>query len=169
MATDLERYISTKLAPALRGHDKPKVLLLTCMDYRYAHRIVDLMDREGLRRKYDIFILAGAALGGNAGEGNVHKVPAAWREALVTHIRAARAINHPIERILILEHRDCGAYKHFLELDWSKVKPQEEFDKHRDQVVKLDQFLKSEFAAEIPNLQVDSLLLAREEDDEIPV
>lgn len=166
---DLERFIATKLAPELRGQDKPKVLLLTCMDYRYAHRIVDLMDREGLRRKYDIFVLAGAALGANAGEGNKNKVPAEWREALVSHIRAARAIDHPIERVVILEHRDCGAYKHFLDLEWAKVKPPEEFDKHQEQVVKLDQYLKSEFAKEIPNLQVDAILLAREEDDEIPV
>jgi len=63
MVTAFERYVETQLAPSLKGIEKPSVLLLTCMDYRYARRIVDVMDRWGLHQKYDIFVLAGAALG----------------------------------------------------------------------------------------------------------
>jgi hypothetical protein len=64
MKTNFEDYI-TQLAPSLAAAEKATVFLLTCMDYRYAHRIVDLMDSKGLRRKYDIFVLAGAAAGAN--------------------------------------------------------------------------------------------------------
>ena len=139
-------------------------MLLTCMDYRYAHRITDVMDREGLRLKYDMFVLAGASLGGNAGEGTgKDKVPLAWQQALVSHIQAARAIGHPITKLFVLEHRHCGAYKHFLELDWETVYPRQEFDVHQEQVKKLAAFLKTVF----PDLDVSSLLLTREEDDEL--
>lgn len=64
-----DRYVAETLVPSLTQHDKPEVILLTCMDYRYAHRIVDVMDQRGMRLKYDMFVLAGAALGGNPGLG----------------------------------------------------------------------------------------------------
>jgi len=163
MPTALERYIAEILVPNLSPHDKPEIMLLTCMDYRYAHRIVDLMDRQGLRLKYDMFVLAGAALGGNAGEGTTHTVPAEWRDALVSHIRAARDIGHPISTLFVLEHRQCGAYQYFLGLDWEQVYPGEELRAHKLQVQNLAAYLKTVFH----DLRVDSLLLTREEDDEL--
>jgi hypothetical protein len=90
-------------------------------------------------------------------------VPPVWRESLVSHILAARAIDHPIKKLVILEHRQCGAYKHFLELDWEEVLPKQEFDKHLEQVKKLAAYLKTVF----PDIEVDSILLTREEDDEL--
>lgn len=152
---DLESFVEKRLAPELTGAEKPEILLLTCMDYRYAPRIVDVMDRRGLRQKYDMFVLAGAALGANTNSG--------WRDALFTHIETARAIDHPIKKIFILEHRDCGAYAHILGLKWSEVLPGEEFEAHREQVETLAHDLKQAF----PDLQVDSILLTRDEDDDL--
>jgi len=163
MSIPFERFVADKLAQNLTAHDKPEIMLLTCMDYRYAHRIVDVMDREKLRLKYDMFVLAGASLGGNAGEGTVNKVPGAWRESLVSHIQAARAIGHPIRKLFILEHRQCGAYKHFLGLDWENVLPAEEQAVHMGQVKTLAAYLKTIFS----DLEIDALLLTREEDDEL--
>lgn len=161
MQMSFERYVTETLAPSLEGHDKPSVLLLTCMDYRYAHRIVDVMDRMQLRQKYDMFVLAGASAGSN-------KMPC-WREALVTHIRTAREIAHPIDRIVILEHRDCGAYKHFFKLFWDQVTPPQEEGKHKEQVEAFVFDMKKEFSEDIPNLRIDALLLTREQDDELRV
>jgi hypothetical protein len=167
---NLEKYVSTILSPSLAKGDKPQVMLITCMDYRYAHRIVDVMDRWGLRLQYDFFVLAGAALGANPGAGMVpNTVPQAWRDALVGHVRAALALGHPIGRVVILEHRHCGAYKHFLGLDWEKVLPGDEAAEHLRQVRHLIAFLKAEFARDIPRLAVDALLLARDEDDELHI
>ena len=164
MGIALERYIDEKLVPNLASHDKPEIMLLTCMDYRYAHRIVDVMDQRKLRLKYDMFVLAGASLGANAGEGTTNKVPPTWRETLITHIQAARTIGHPIKKLLILEHRQCGAYKHFLGLDWEKVLPGDELKVHLEQVKKFAASLKQ---SPIFDIDVDSLLLAREEDDDL--
>ena len=160
MKTNFEDYL-TQLAPNLAAAEKATVFLLTCMDYRYAHRIVDLMDSKGLRRKYDIFVLAGAAAGAN----KVEK----WREVLVEHIKTARLVGHPIDRIMILEHRDCGAYKEFFGLEWDKVTPPVEFEKHLEQVEKLRVYLDNVLHEEIPNLTIDSFLLARDEDDRLVI
>lgn len=158
MKTNFDEYI-TELAPTLAAAEKASVFLLTCMDYRYAHRIVDLMDNKGLRRKYDIFVLAGAAAGANEDEK--------WREVLVEHIKTARLVGHPIDRIMILEHRDCGAYKEFFGLKWEDVTPPEEFEKHLEQVEILRVYLDQVLHEEIPNLTIDSFLLARDEDDRL--
>lgn len=161
MEISFEEYVATELAPSLRAQEKPSILLLTCMDYRYAQRIIDVMDHADLRRKYDTFILAGAAAGANQ-----NKI---WRQALVEHIRVARQIKHPIDRLIILEHRDCGAYKEFFKLDWSKVTPPVEAASHKEQVSLLITDLKKEFENEIPNLKIDSFLLTRDEDDVLHV
>ena len=158
MKTNFEEYVS-ELAPSLAATEKASVFLLTCMDYRYAHRIIDLMDSKGLRRKYDIFVLAGAAAGANEDEK--------WREVLVEHIKTARLVGHPIDRIMILEHRDCGAYKEFFGLKWEDVTPPVEFEKHLEQVEKLRVYLDQVLHEEIPYLTIDSFLLARDEDDRL--
>ena len=157
MELSFEQYV-TQLAPSLAAAEKPTIFLLTCIDYRYAHRIVDLMDSKGLRRKYDIFSLAGAAAGAN-------QVPD-WREVLVNHIKVAREIGHPIARLIILEHRDCGAYGKFFGLEWAKVLPPEETAAHLRQVAILVESLKEPFG---DSLIIDSFLLARDEDDPLKI
>jgi carbonic anhydrase len=156
MKTNFEEYVA-ELAPSVAAAEKPRWFLLTCMDYRYAHRIVDVMDSRGLRRKYDIFVLAGAAAGANEEE--------AWKEVLVDHIKTARKIGHLIDRIMILEHRDCGAYKAFFGLDWEKVLPPVEKEEHLNQVRILSTYLEGVLRDDIPDLKIDSFLLPRDEDD----
>ena len=161
MEISFEEYVATHLAPSSSAHEKPRILLLTCIDYRYAHRIVEVMDRRKLRGKYDMFSLAGVAAGANR-----NKI---WRQTLVEHIRVARKIKHPIDRLIVLEHRDCGAYKAFFGLEWSAVTPPVEAASHEKQVRRLIKDLKKEFKKEIPNLRIDSFLLARDEDDVLHV
>ena len=157
MQKNFEDYV-TQLAPSLAKAEKPTWFLLMCMDYRYAHRVVDLMDSKGLRGKYDVFVLAGAAAGANK--------EADWLKAFVTHVKTARELKHPIERIMILEHRDCGAYKKFFGLDWANVKPPEELDEHLREVRLLTPVLKDALRdPDYPELEVDAFLLARDEDD----
>jgi carbonic anhydrase len=151
MKTSFEHYVATKLT-GLAAQEKPRILLLTCIDYRYAHRITSVMDSMKLTRKYDMFALAGAAAGANQN--------GTWRQTLVEHIRVARQIEHLIDRIIILEHRDCGAYKKFFGLEWDNVTPPVEEACHEREVGLLITFLKREFATDIPNLVIDSLLSA---------
>jgi carbonic anhydrase len=160
MEISFEQY-AAQLGRDLSAEGKPSVFLLTCMDYRYAQRIIDVMNRQDLLRKYDIFVLAGAAAGANENE--------TWRQALVEHIRAARELKHMIDQIIILEHRDCGAYKLFFKLEWDQVTPPVEEAYHNKQVNALARYLRKEFSTEIPNLIIKSWLLARDEDDELGI
>lgn len=141
-------------------------MLITCIDYRYPHRIVDVMDSLGLTGLYDHFVLAGASLGAH--------VPG-WQAVLIQHIRAALALQHHIKKIVILDHRDCGAYRvpdqigvpsdilaQGLERD---ILPSVEQACHLSVAQKLVPILKSQLAKDIPDLKVDAILLTRNEDD----
>ncbi len=56
-------YAIEVLAKSDRLSPQNMALLVSCMDYRYPHRIVDVMNELDLSGKYDHFVLAGAARG----------------------------------------------------------------------------------------------------------
>ena len=83
------------------------VMLLSCMDYRLTGDIVRYMDGRGLGGDYDHVVLAGAALG-----AQTRRRPA-WRPTFWQHLDAAVSL-HQIKKVMVLDHRDCGAYRLFL-------------------------------------------------------
>jgi carbonic anhydrase len=91
------------------------------MDSRYPHRIIQTMDSRGLRGKYDQLILAGASL------GVVHK-----REWTTTFLdQLAFAIKeHGVTEVMILDHRDCGAFKKLLKPGVGPEDPKKEKAAH---------------------------------------
>lgn len=158
---DLNSYVDKHLARGQLAADHAKVMLLTCIDFRYPHRIADVMDRWGLRGKYDQFVLAGASLGA---------LQPSWRALFVQHVNLALDLGHVIDRIVILDHRDCGAYKspQLINPPLPKdVLPSIELATHKAKVTELVPLLKKDLSARIPHLVIDSLLLTRDEDDEI--
>ena len=95
----------TSFTPGLaRAAGHTEALLLTCMDYRLTQEVERYMDRRGLKHKYDHVILAGASLGALN-----DKYPA-WSEVFWAHLDLAMKL-HDVHRVIILDHRDCGAYK----------------------------------------------------------
>jgi hypothetical protein len=79
-----------------------KVLLLSCIDYRYPQLILKAMDDEGLTGHYYHMALAGASLAANtSGFG---------REAFERHLDFA-VCEGGVTRVLILDHMDCAAYR----------------------------------------------------------
>jgi hypothetical protein len=60
---DFESYVQRHLMPTMVGNPDYKVVLLSCMDSRYPHRIIESMDSRGLRGQYFHLILAGGSLG----------------------------------------------------------------------------------------------------------
>jgi carbonic anhydrase len=79
------------------------------------------MDSRGLRGKYDQLILAGASL------GIVHK-----REWEITFLdQLGFAIKeHGVREVMILDHRDCGAYKKLLVPGVGPEDPKKEKKEH---------------------------------------
>jgi hypothetical protein len=85
-------------------------LILTCIDFRFPHAVVEYMD--GLRRKgeppitYDHVILAGASLGVFSG------VFPQWATTFWDHLAVSLKL-HKIRQVYLLDHQDCGGYREF--------------------------------------------------------
>lgn len=118
-------------AAHLKDLNKAEVLLLTCMDFRFFEQITKVMRDAGLEGKYDHVILAGAALGAVV-PGKEH-----WHKTFFDHLELAEKL-HRVEAVIVLEHRDCGAYspKGFGLLPDNPT-PEEERRVHFEQVAKL--------------------------------
>lgn len=154
-----------------RSHDHAEVFLLTCIDFRFFPLIAKKMDDEGLTGKYDHFILAGAALGATL-DFNADHLPAPtpsdckcppllprlhWQQVFVEHLQLAVTLHSTIHRVIIIEHRDCGAYKAFVEPNGypdPTPKKDPERDAHKAKAEKLEGIIKSHFKG----LRVDKWL-----------
>ncbi len=93
--------------PLVARAGETEALLLTCMDYRLEAKILAYMDGRGMRDKYDHVVLAGASLG-----ALTDKRPD-WGRTFFEHLDVAIQLHH-IKKVIVLDHRDCGAYKTFL-------------------------------------------------------
>jgi len=73
-----------------RASGEIAALGVTCIDYRLVDDAVRFFDKLGLTNEYDELALAGASL---------------W-----DHVTIAKQLHH-IKKVIVLDHRDCGAYK----------------------------------------------------------
>jgi carbonic anhydrase len=126
---DFSKYLTDLIIdgdPAV-GH-KADLLLLTCIDFRFFLTISEKM--KGI--KYDHVILAGAALGA-VFENMDHDINH-WHRTFFDHLGLAIKL-HDVQQVVVLEHRDCGAYgpKGFNLLS-EKPDRQKEKDVHMEQV-----------------------------------
>jgi len=100
-------------APRLaRAAGEADALVLSCIDYRLTGKTADYLAAQGLAGKYDHTILAGAALG-----AVTDKYPD-WGHTFRQHLGIAIDLHH-IQEVIILDHRDCGAYKVILGKDYA--------------------------------------------------
>uniref|UniRef100_A0A6C0JLB9 Uncharacterized protein n=1 Tax=viral metagenome TaxID=1070528 RepID=A0A6C0JLB9_9ZZZZ len=89
-----------------------KAFVIACIDPRYINVIEDYLaahlGKNGFT--YDLFILAGASLGGLNTSGSVCSLASTnWQTTLFDHIQIAISL-HNVTQILIFEHLSCGAY-----------------------------------------------------------
>jgi len=98
---------------AARAASDTDALLLSCMDYRLTAATERYMASRGLGKKYDHIVLAGAALG-----AVTPKFPA-WNQTFWEHLSIAIDL-HAIHKVVLLNHRDCGAFKVILGEDFAK-------------------------------------------------
>lgn len=120
----------TSFAPGVaRASGHAEALLLTCMDYRLIDNLTEYMNRRGLADKYDQIILAGASLGALN-----DKYPT-WNEVFWSHMDLAVQL-HEVHRLIVIDHRDCGAYKLLLG-DAAVKDPDTEFKSHVKQLYAL--------------------------------
>lgn len=132
---------------------KAEALLLTCIDFRYPHAIIEYMDGLGLHKNYDHVILAGSALGATLDSGENARPH--WQRTFLDHLDIARDL-HDIKKVYILDHRDCGAYRVFLGLP-PDVDPDVERRTHLERIERLTGLIK----AAHPDLGVEGDLMER--------
>jgi carbonic anhydrase len=136
------------LESTLAGAPATDALLLCCIDYRLVDETERYMTRRGLRNKYDQVILAGAALGALSPQ-----YPA-WGTTFWDHLGLAIEL-HQIHKVMLMDHRDCGAYKVILGEDLSKD-PARETTVHAGKLKELA----TAIVKKHPKLEVELLLMA---------
>jgi len=82
-------------------------VLLSCMDYRLTSELAAYMDSRGLKDGYDHLILAGASLGALTNQRPD------WGRTFWQHLDVALDL-HKVKKVMVMDHRDCGAYRVFL-------------------------------------------------------
>lgn len=131
-----------------RAAGNTEALLLSCMDFRLMDEVERYMTGRGLRNNYDHIVLAGASLG-----AITDKFPA-WNQTFWEHLDVAIKLHH-IHRVIVLDHRDCGAYKVVLGPEHAKDRKTER-DAHAAQLDKL----RGQIGAKHPQLKVETLLMS---------
>lgn len=106
-----------------------EALLLSCMDYRLTDATGRYMAGRGLKSKYDHVVLAGASLG-----AVTERYPE-WNKTFWDHLALAVEL-HKIHEVMVLDHRDCGAYRSILGEDFSQD-PARETEVHSVQLKRL--------------------------------
>ena len=129
------------------GSGHADALLLSCMDYRLVDHTSRYMVERGLKDKYDHIVLAGAALG-----AMTDKYPE-WKRTFWDDLDLSIKL-HSIHKVMILDHRDCGAYHLILGEGCCRTREQETAA-HTTQLNNLDHAIKKRYAT----LEVESLLM----------
>ena len=125
-----------------------EALCICCIDYRLVDNAVHFFDDEQkLSHSFDLVALAGASLAAVA-----PAFPTSGA-AFWDHVAIAQQLHH-IKRVVVLDHRDCGAYKVQF---GSQFAPsgEAELEQHRD-VMKL---AKAEFERRKIGLPVEFYLM----------
>ncbi|OHX12106.1 carbonic anhydrase [Chromobacterium sphagni] len=139
--------LASFLPRAAWAADGTDVLLLSCMDYRLIDETSTFMNQQGLRDKYDHIILAGASLG-----AVTDKYPA-WNTTFWQHLQVAIDL-HGVKRVMLLDHRDCGAYKVILGEDLAQD-PARETLVHAGKLGQLRRLINDKY----PRLKVEAYLM----------
>ncbi len=135
------------IAPTAALAATTDALLLSCMDYRLMDDIVRYMDGRGMTDKYDHVVLAGASLGAMTDQFSE------WGKTFRDHLEVAIDL-HQIKQLIIMDHRDCGAYKTILGEDFAKD-PAKETQVHTEYLA----LLAAEIKTLHPELPVETLLM----------
>ena len=127
------------------------LLLLTCIDLRYPHVIHSRMEPK-FHKLYDQVCLAGAGLAPVVDFGADRKPH--WEQTFLEHVAISIAL-HSITKVVVMDHRDCGAYRKFGLLTKEDNDTAKEKTVHFQQMTRLKILLKTEF----PHLEFHGILL----------
>src|SRR3569833_1912317 len=125
-----------------------EALALTCIDYRLVDDSVKFFDSMHLTNQYDITALAGASLAAVS-----PKFPSS-NAAFWDHVGIAKTLHH-IKKVIVVDHRDCGAYKVAFGKDY-KADAVGETEQHKHVMEQV----KTKLAKTHPELEAEFYLMA---------
>lgn len=140
-------HVHPSKSPKAYGH-KASTLLISCIDFRMRDEVEKLMELIGLQDKYDEVVLPGASIA-VAGEKFPH-----WGIAAQEIIKVAKDL-HDTKQVIILDHKDCGAFKGAYGKD-KMSSPANEKNAHLEQMKKAVAVIKQQF----PELKVYVYIMA---------
>ena len=129
---------------------KFEAMVLSCIDPRFQKPVSRYLTERGLKGQYSKFTIAGAAIGAVA--------PAfkKWHQAFWDNLGASVKL-HSINKVIAIDHRDCGAAK----IAYGKDKlanPEIETATHREAMAEF----RKQVAEKQPNLAVETYLMAKD-------
>lgn len=117
-----------------------EAVVLTCMDYRLVDKTVKYLDSlDHMQGEYDHIVLAGASL-----SVVTDKYPA-WAQTFWDHVKIAIDLHH-VKEVIVVDHRDCGAYKLVYSKDLAAT-PKDETEIHTSNLKKIFKVLKEKYPA----------------------
>ena len=134
--------VFSKAQPA-KAERTPKALVLSCIDFRILEAERYFLSLQNLGNQYDFTALAGASL---ALSGVPHQADA---QAFWDQLDLAYRLHH-IQKVIILDHQDCGAYT-------DKIDPELSNDPAREQLVHAEYLNKAywEIRDRYPQLNIE--------------
>ena len=117
------------------------------MDPRFQHLVHSFLKKKKLTGKYSAFTIAGAAVG--VTHSNFKKWHNTFYDNLATSIQL-----HKIEKLIVINHKDCGAAK--IVNEKKEFNPENEKNIHQNSFSKLKKEIKKRF----PKLKVELNLIA---------
>ena len=129
-----------------------KVLLLSCIDYRYPQRITETMEEEGYSGRYYHLAMAGASHAGNSS-----KHDGIWHQTLFDHIGFA-VCEAGVAGVVIIDHLDCKAFQLYEGVD------EGDLEAERKKHIEVSTKLVGEIVERFPKLSnnIEVLLLPKE-------
>jgi hypothetical protein len=136
------------LVPLAARAAEVEALALTCIDYRFVDDGIRFIDGMGLTKNFDQVALAGASLAAIS-----DKFPSS-NAAFWDHVNIAKSLHH-VKKLIVVDHRDCGAYKVAFG-DKFAPNPPEEDAQHKDVMEQL----KDQLSRRHPDLTSEYYLMA---------
>lgn len=132
--------------PAIAAAHQPKALVLSCIDFRFVTALQQFLEPT-FAQQYDWTALAGASL---ALAGFPHQADAA---AFWDQLDLSYRLHH-VEKVIIFDHQDCGAYASLIDPQLSK-NPDREEQVHKDYLNRAYSAIKKRY----PQLNVELYFL----------
>ena len=126
---------------------KYQAMVLSCMDPRFQPIVFNYLKKKKLSGKYSAFTIAGSAIGITA---NKFKK---WHKVFWDNFKTSVKL-HNIEKLIVINHRDCGAAK--IVNEKKEFSPANEKKIHRESFSKIKKQIKKRF----PKLKVELNLIS---------